>query len=510
MGISRRRALQLLFLNILGVVSKYSYPSILKNKKFDIVHSFSELKQRIPQIESEIVSLQSWHNGFTQGGGQFIAIKGYLEGDDGGLYAKVSDEWYWKRILLNNYYTPEMFGAIGDGKNDDFHSIQQMLNSVPELGIVRLDGGKVYFNAFAQDGDNANIWIRNKPITIYGNYALLTRRKPIRIGFNDNKTSVLKLTGDGPFQIHRLKIEGNNPVGTIKDHHKNDTTITGYAICECQDFGLHIENASNVNIIDADISLCSFNIWVDSSRDIKVTGKLYKSGQVVPNITAKDLAYGAGIKLINSQYFYINVIGNYNTNATVEIEPNNSYGNVSVFSINNLSNGLVIYNSNNINFYSHTKDTKCGNGTYIISNGGEISTENISGTSITEGCSWIGTYLELKGNSGFDVKNINITCVSSYCSNCGFAIDNNSKNKAFNNISIKYNGDSNGLKTHGYDMRVIGEVSGEIIAKIKRAKNGIFLDGNEMKNLKLKMNLSDVENIPYKFGKDVQAVLLDN
>ena len=59
-------------------------------------------------------------------------------------------------------------------------------------------------------------------------------------------------------------------------------------------------------------------------------------------------------------------------------------------------------------------------------------------------------------------------------------------------------------------MRVIGEVSGEIIAKIKRAKNGIFLDGNEMKNLKLKMNLSDVENIPYKFGKDVQAVLLDN
>lgn len=506
--ISRRKILNGIIFMSFNFLSMKSYPYNPKNMghKKKSISSFDELRKFIPEDEGQVINLSGWHTKKNEGGGDFIAIKGFLEKDDGGIFAKVNDTWYWKRIVSDDYYTPEMFGAIGNGTNDDYIAIQNMLDAVPDKGIVHLDGKKIYYNEFSQDGKYANTWYRNKAITIYCNYALLTRRTPIRRGYTDNKSSLLKLTGEGPFYIHNPKINGNNPIGFIKDHNNNNTNFYGYSICECQDFGIHVVDAKDVNILNADISCCSFNIWVDTSVNIKITGKLYKSGQVIPNITPTDLAYGAGVKLLNSRNFNIDVYGEYNTNATVEIEPNNDNGYIKVISLKNLSNGLVIYNSSNIHFESYTKDTKSGNGTYIISNIGKGITKNIKGISITDGCSWIGTYIEIRSKSVNDMDNLNISSQSKNCENSGLAIRNATKNSKLNNVVINYNGDKNGKKADGYDMRFFGSMSGNIKGSIKNSIKGFRVDGDGS-DLSIAMDLMEVASIPYSIGKDVKIDL---
>lgn len=47
---------------------------------------------------------------------------------DGIIYKKWNNE-YWKRVLTDNYITPIMFGAKGDGVNDDTAAIQATINS---------------------------------------------------------------------------------------------------------------------------------------------------------------------------------------------------------------------------------------------------------------------------------------------------------------------------------------------------------------------------------------------
>ncbi|WP_457998792.1 hypothetical protein [Klebsiella michiganensis] len=475
--------------------------------RLNIVNSFDELRELVPRNEGQCIELKSWHQGLNEGSGEFIAVKGYIEHDDGGTLAKVNNEWFWKRII-KGHYTPEMYGVVGNGLFDDYKYFQKMLDSIPSNAVVILDGKKVYYNNFSGRENIANIWTLTKPITIFANSALLTRRTPKRIGTKDNKSSVLKLSGEGPFNLFNLRIEGANPIGKIKNHLKQDTDISGYAICDCQDFGVHIINANNIKIVDADISCCSFNIWVESSSNIKITGKLHHSGQVVPNITAKDLAYGAGVKILNSRNFDIDIEGRYNTNATVEVEPNNSFGNVRVLSFDNLSNGLVIYNSNNIQFYAYTKNTIQGNGTFIISNNGKIETGNIKGTSITEGCSWVGTYIQLKGDSGFNVSNIDLVCVSSLCDNYGLVVENKST-KLLENVRIDYRGERNSTVKKGFDMKVFGDVAGEIKGSIRKSLNGVFFDGNEMNRLNVKLDLSEIKFKHYQMGDVVKARFAD-
>lgn len=509
MTISRRGILRCLTLMPMGLIPWGGGAKIhvLNIKDFSrVVSSYKNLQHTLPKCVNECINLESWHERMGCGGGLFTAVNSFIDSDDGGISVKVNDTWYWQRVVDNNKYSPEMFGAIGNGIDDDYLPIQNMLDSVPAFGKVYFDNSKIYYNDFVQDGGGAHTWTRTKPIDMFCNHALLTRRTPVRIGYNDNKSSILKFTGEGPFNIYQPKISGNNPIGKIQNHHFNETDFLGYAICQCQDFGIFVFNASKVNILDADISCCSFNIWIEHTTDIKVTGRLTQSGQVVPNITPSDLAYGAGIKLLNSLRFNIDVIGEYNTNATVEIEPNNSNGIVRVISNNNLSNGLVIYNSERINFEAYTKNTHSGNGTYIISNIGGV-TKDIKGVSVTDGCSWIGTYIELREGTIDEMENVNIISKSTRCDNYGFAVNNASTEKYLRGLVVNYVGCNNGLKTGGYDVRLFGRIDGTLNGSIVNSPQGIF-SGGEGNHLTVNMKVIDVKRNAYATDKNANVKFL--
>jgi hypothetical protein len=78
-----------------------------------------------------------------------------------------------KNFLLyikNNYVTPEMFGAIGDGKTDDTNAFILMLNS--DNIIWKLDGNKTY---------KVNTFTITKKIIVDGNGAVIKSQQPIII-----------------------------------------------------------------------------------------------------------------------------------------------------------------------------------------------------------------------------------------------------------------------------------------------------------------------------------------
>ncbi|MFK8836171.1 hypothetical protein SL617_15965, partial [Klebsiella michiganensis] len=39
------------------------------------------------------------------------------------------------------FFTPERFGAVGDGVTDDYHAIQRMFDSIPPFSVVQLRSG---------------------------------------------------------------------------------------------------------------------------------------------------------------------------------------------------------------------------------------------------------------------------------------------------------------------------------------------------------------------------------
>jgi hypothetical protein len=65
---------------------------------------------------------------------------------NGGSYAgtiiNVSSSFYWERI--SDYYTPEMFGAVGDGLTNDANKIQSAINATA-IGGTLMFANKTYF-----------------------------------------------------------------------------------------------------------------------------------------------------------------------------------------------------------------------------------------------------------------------------------------------------------------------------------------------------------------------------
>lgn len=405
------------------------------------------------------------------------------------------------------YYTPEMFGAVGDGSTDDYQAIQDMLDQVPTGATIVMDGSKTYLNGFKTGTGSARSWVRSRAVTIHFNGAMLTRPTPTR---TDSQTAVLRITGTGPFYMDRPRISGNNPV----DYMWTSPTVqrgAGYTAANCQsiDYGIHAVSATQVYIQDAEIQQCAFNIWAKSVTDLRLTGYLHHSGQVIPNIVAgADLAYGAGIKLSDCQHFNIDVRGYRNTNATVEIEPSNFYGKVRQISTESVSNGLVIYDSSCIDFVSITDGTMSGCGTNITHGGVQTSMYGITGTVYSKDCRDSGLRVYMPANAVGSLSQVHIRAQVRSCTTNGADIRNYSTSYPMQGVTIEYDGQDNVSPTSGNDVWLYGNLENMLLTGSSRGcYNGVIVNGTntQVTAPRIQMDLTKVSSVPYAVGASAYA-----
>lgn len=394
------------------------------------------------------------------------------------------------------FFTPEMFGAVGDGVTDDYAPLQRMYDLTPAGAVFYYDGSKNYYNAFANDGVwrdrlDRNMWIRDKPATFLFNGAKLSRRQAKWADGNaknnnntgpyytDQDTALLYITGPGPFYIDKPNFNGSNPIGYIKNTAGNNTAAYGYASCECRDYGLYIQDASDVYINDALLYRACFNIYALRVNTLKVDGKLFQSGQAWKMISS-DLALGAGIKTINCTNVKIDVLGEHNTNATVEIEYNNAHVNLKCKSDNDYANTAVIYDSQFIDFNVTATNVVSGSWMQIVqgANGGQV--KNIRGKLVGDGCSWVGLYVRMTSSAVYDMQDINVELSATGAALTAYWADQSpaaATGKIMRDVNVKINAHDNASgMAGGYAARISGDVRGETSGKVRNAYLGFLCD----------------------------------
>lgn len=106
------------------------------------------LRSTIPASTGDIIYVASYYasQNPVQGGGIFTARLDSTTADDGGISIRAASGWIWKRSLEQpGTISPYMFGAKGDGVNDDTVSIQKSHNYAKSLAI--LSGNRIIKNA---------------------------------------------------------------------------------------------------------------------------------------------------------------------------------------------------------------------------------------------------------------------------------------------------------------------------------------------------------------------------
>ncbi|MCR0997096.1 hypothetical protein [Serratia rubidaea] len=375
------------------------------------------------------------------------------------------------------FYTAEQFGAVGDGTTDDYAAIQSMLDHVPAGATIILDGTKTYYNAFTTAGINGS-WKITKPVTLYGNGALLTRKKTQTSA--DNQSAIFMLNRVDGVKIFDVVINGGNPIGLPVNSTGAIVSAKKTSLCQAIDYGIYIISSSNV-IITGKIEQCAFPVWVKSSNAVRFSGSVNYAGQVVPNITASDLAYGAGIKLSDSYNFDINVDGKGNANATVEVEPASFNGNIVCRSWENISSGMTITDSRNITFKSYAFNSNTG--LQIIqtaSNDAERHTRSIVGDAVNEGGSW-GTLISQRAGATQKLTGVTLRVQSYQCKTYGLYLFNRSSIE-MRNISIDYSGVDTAGETYltsGNDVIITGDVRVDLKMKTTGCYNGLVINGQQ-------------------------------
>lgn len=94
----------------------------------DGLESIAELRNINPPRKGLKVYVKSHTADTGQGGGWFVATQNSeLVDDDGLIISSLNPLIFWRRIVDNNTYQPEFWGACGDGINDDTVAIQAAL-----------------------------------------------------------------------------------------------------------------------------------------------------------------------------------------------------------------------------------------------------------------------------------------------------------------------------------------------------------------------------------------------
>lgn len=418
------------------------------------------------------------------------------------------------------FYTPEMFGAVGDGVTDDYHSIRMMLDETPAGATFFFDGSKTYYNDFANDGTwrdllDRNMWIRDRAATFFFNGARLTRRQPKWADENaknnnntgpfytDQDTAMLYLTGTGPFYIDKPNINASNPIGYIKNVSGNNTSAYGYASCECRDYGIYLQDTADVFITGALIYRACFNIYALRVNNLNVNGRLYQSGQAWKMISS-DLAFGAGIKTLHCTDVKIDVLGDHNTNATVEIEPNNAHVHLKCKSDSDYANAIVIYDSQFVDFDVTATNVVNGSWMQIIQGANGSQVKNIRGNLVGDKCSWAGLYIRMTSAASADMRNIDIKLVGTGAALTAYWADQTpaaATGKVMKDINVQLDAYDNASGTAGgFGCHIRGDVRGTTSGRISNAYIGILCDGGNNVTFGHKARLDLTDNVISPFS----------
>ncbi len=132
------------------------------------------------------------------------------------------------------YVTPEMFGAIGDGKADDTEAVQKALNAAGENGCVLIPSGVYKVRSLTHNVSNSKIVMHGKFVQMGGHNGTL-------------------LTVSGRYiELHNLHLE-------------RECTQNGVASEDLRNVGLKITESKNVNVYSPVIK--NFNVGILAHSD---------------------------------------------------------------------------------------------------------------------------------------------------------------------------------------------------------------------------------------------------
>lgn len=413
------------------------------------------------------------------------------------IYFKEKGKFY-KRIY--KYLTPEMFGAKGDGKTDDYYAIQMMLDKGETGCTFYFNGQKTYYNAFANKGSwieplKRNIWQRHKGAKFLFNGAKIRRRMPEwndknakgnyneGLFYTDDHTSLLYLTGDN-YVIDRADFNSNVPLGDLLDVNEKKTGIKDYAVGSCMEMGLWMESCSNVMITNSQFTNSVFPIYVTNGRNITFNHLTLKyAAQANKRINKDDPAIGGGIKLMNCNNIILNnVYGYRNLNDTVEIETLNTNITVTGKSDYDYDNSLVIISSQNIKIDWIANHVMHGTGLLIIGStpNHDLETKNITGNITVDTTTWCGVLIWLHNIATHPISDINLNIKTSNTGYTGLFVNNESDKFQIKRLNITHTSINDG-KGSGVSRMIHNSVEGYIKGSTIGAVTGIKVTGKSSK-----------------------------
>lgn len=439
------------------------------------------------------------------------------------IYFNINNSYY-KRVY--KYLTPEMFGAKGDGKTDDYNAIQEMLNKGEEGCTFYFNGKKTYYNAFANKGLwidplKRNIWQRHKPAKFLFNGAKLRRRLPewndknLKGNYNegqyytDDHTALLYLTGNN-YVIDNADFNSGLKLGNLLDTSEKPTGITDYAVGTCMEMGLWLDHCENVTITNSQFTNSVFPVYVTYSSNLKfVNINLKYAGQANRRINPNDPAIGGGIKLMNSSNVILdNIYGYRNLNDTIEIETLNRNITVSGKSDYDYDNSMVIISSQDIKINWEANNVIHGTGLLIIGANNELATQNITGKVKVNNTAWCGVLIWLYKNTNSNIQNVNLDITTSKTHYTGLYINNEPDNYVIKDISINHQSFDDGTGT-GTARMINNSVEGFLKGTTSKTNTALKVSGKSSKNpISIKIDITKDVKLKYKIESSAHLKIL--
>ncbi len=419
------------------------------------------------------------------------------------------------------YLTPEMFGAKGDGRTDDFYAIQQMLDKGEEGCTFYFDGKKTYYNSFANNGKwtepmKRNIWQRFKSATFLFNGAKLRRRLPewndknMKNDYNegefytDDHTALLYLNGTD-FKIDGADFNSGIPLGNLLNTSEKPTNITDYAIGTCMEMGLWLDKCSNVMITNSKFTNSVFPIYITEGNNITFKNLVLKyAAQASKRINPKDQALGGGIKLIKCNNIILeNVYGYRNLNDTIEIESLNTNVTVTGSSDYDYANSMVIISSQNIKLEWKANNIVSGTGVLIIGTKQKsynLETKNIQGSININKASWCGVLIWLAKETISDISNIKLNITTQGTGYTGLYVNNESDKYSIKGLDLFHESTNDGTAT-GISRWFNNRIEGICTGKSSNAITGVKITGKQAVN-PISIKINSFKNVTKKFDID--------
>lgn len=460
--------------------------------------------------------------------GQYIECKETKEINSGILVDNIiyfsKKNIFYKRIY--KYLTPEMFGAKGDGKTDDYQAIQNMLNKGETGCTFYFDGKKTYYNAFANKGVwieplKRNIWQRHKSAKFLFNGAKLRRRLPewndknLKGNYNEGKyytddhTALLYLTGDN-YIIDNADFNSGLKLGNLLDTSEKPTGVMDYAVGTCMEMGLWLDHCNDVIITNSQFTNSVFPVYVTDSNNLKFYNLILKyAAQANRRINPNDPAIGGGIKLMNSSDVLLdNVYGYRNLNDTIEIETLNKNISVNGKSDYDYDNSMVIISSQNIKIDWEANNVVHGTGLLIIGANNELATQNITGRIKVNNTAWCGVLVWLYKDTNSNIENINLDISTSNTNFSGLYINNESANYVIKNIKIKHQSSNDGTGT-GTARIINNSVEGYLYGTTSKTNTALKVNGKSSKKpISTKIEVTKDVKLKYNIEKSATLKIL--